>query len=188
MNDEPLPPVPTDYDPLDISKYDKVRQRHIVGLGLIAEFSAQIDETARWLLGLAVGTLDIKQITALFLGDRFGTIERKFKALADLDPTDPFLVEAKTWFMKTGKLVEQRDALIHRPVLGDFVQGRSRHVLLPARRSQEAEELSGQAVNLVAKLENAWEDGYDIAVRKRGQWAGDSAAKAGESGDGDMSA
>jgi hypothetical protein len=72
---------------------------------------------------MAIGTVTQTQTTAFFLGERFGALESRYTALRVLDEDDEFLIRGSNWFAETKRLVERRDALMHRPVQADFAEG-----------------------------------------------------------------
>jgi hypothetical protein len=142
-----------DYDPLDISSYSVTHQRHIIGLGLIADLASQLESAARWMLGDALGIDDIAEINHQFLGKRISALAKELDRIADLQ-SDELVRRYADWARKADAATERRNKLIHRQVF----QNR----LLPARRAQVPEELGTQAIELVIELTDLVDDAYEL--------------------------
>jgi hypothetical protein len=151
-----------EHDPLDVAWLPDPVRRHLIGLGIVAERSARVEEVARELVVLVIDAKRPERLRQALLGERFSSLQGKFSAVVSRMDDDPTLLQKGSgWFKTTRPVMDERDALIHRAVLADFEVDEKRHMLLPARRSHVPEVLRDQAVDLVRKLEVACDDGVD---------------------------
>lgn len=156
--------VPTDAELLVSSVWS---EEHLIVLGRIIEISIQNEGRCRQLLGRALGlpesALEKGQYTdAVFLGSRLNDLDRRLKNLSKMDGVPTWMPAAIDWTDRAAKADKRRDALVHRPPA--IILGRTgpRPALSPARNSQQVEELTTQAWELLRDLAKVSRDSFEI--------------------------
>lgn len=121
----------------------------LILLGRVVELSAYLESRWREILGLALG-LRADLVDVLLLGVRFSELRRRLQALQLRSPwlAGDWLPEVIVVAKAAAATLDQRDALLHRPVSSSW----GSLELRPARTSQKNERVEGQLLDLVRNL------------------------------------
>ena len=133
-------------------------EEHLVTLGRIVEEAASNESLLRTILGRALrlpdgGYARQRYAEALFLGSRVPDMVKKLKAVADLYGVPDWMPDAVAWATSAHKADLRRNELLHRPPAFVVTAGEWRPGMSPARRTQEAEILTSQALDVLRELE-----------------------------------
>ena len=148
-------------------KSDYLDPGHLLALGRIAELSAHLEQLLISVLAGALG-MGRDPAVALFLGDRYYKMHRRLLGLAEIRglPGEKWIAEAIAWSKRVNKLIEDRDALLHRAPIylfsGDPDENEDGPRLgwQPARRNQSLEYVDGaKMLQLVVEMHNAFKEG-----------------------------
>lgn len=133
-------------------------EEHLITLGRIIEVSAGNEAAVRAMLGRALGLPDgsfanQRYADAVFLGTRVKDMATKLAAIAELEGAAEWLPAAARWAKAAANADERRNQLVHRsPALFSTDSG-----WLPgmsaSRRSQTAEVLTAQALDVLRELD-----------------------------------